>query len=123
MKDASPPDSSRADRLAGLAGGGAVAAAVAYSMTILCCLPIALGAGGAVLAAASGFLGPFQPYLAGLALFLVAFALFRAHRSPKRCQLAAGCPPASRSRPLVLWLLAAVVLALLTMSYWVTWLL
>jgi|HubBroStandDraft_1064217.scaffolds.fasta_scaffold711308_1 hypothetical protein len=113
----------RSDRLSGLAGGGALAAALAYSLTSVCCLPFALGVGGAVLAAASGFLGPLQPYFAGCALLLVAYALWRAYRPRQQCALATACPPASRRKPLGLWLLAAIVVVLLTMTYWLGWLL
>jgi hypothetical protein len=120
MKDNRALDRKPSTGVARLAGGGALAAALAYAMTIACCLPIALGATGAVLATASVLLGRFQPYLAGGALLLIVFALIRAHRPPKECPRLEGCPPPSRRRPLGLWLIAVVVVILLTMPYWVT---
>jgi mercuric ion transport protein len=97
------------------AAGGALAAAVAYVLTLACCVPVALGVAGAAVAGLSGFLAPYQPYLAGVALLLLGVAFYRAYRRPGRC--AGECAPAARP-PLALWLLAAAVLVLLTAPFW-----
>lgn len=100
-----------------LAGGGALAVALAYSLTALCCLPVAFGAAGAVLAGLAGFLGPYQPYLAGIALLLLGVAFYRAYRRPTPC--ADGhCPPARSRR--AAWFFAAGVLVLLTSRFWLS---
>ena len=97
------------------AGGAALAAAVAYVLTAACCVPVALGVAGATVAGLSGFLGPYQPYLGGVALLLLAVAFYRAYRQPGRCT--GDGAPAARP-PLALWLLAAAVLVLLTAPFW-----
>ncbi|HXO20866.1 MAG TPA: mercuric transporter MerT family protein [Thermoanaerobaculia bacterium] len=120
MSDPVAPEKGSAARAASgprLAGGGALAAALAYFLTALCCLPVALGATGAALAGVAGFLGPYQPLLAGIALLLLAVAFYRAYRRPTVC-VAGQCPPA-RSRA-ALWFFAVAVLLLLTARFWIS---
>ncbi|HEY0782256.1 MAG TPA: mercuric transporter MerT family protein [Thermoanaerobaculia bacterium] len=101
-----------------LAGGGAFAAALAYSLTALCCLPVAFGAAGAALAGVAGFLDPFEPYLAGISLFFLAIAFYRAYRHPTDCAAGRPCPPARPRK--ALWLIAVAVLVLLTSRLWIS---
>ena len=131
--DAAPTKGGASGRLA---AGGALAAAIGYALATVCCAPIALGvAAGAV--AALSWLRPLQPYLAGFAVLLLAWAFVLAHRRSVRCEpeessLPDGmrgsvegegggvrCRPASRP-PLMLWLLAAIVALLLTAPFWTT---
>jgi mercuric ion transport protein len=101
---------------------GTVLAAVGAS---LCCiLPVAvavLGVGSAALGAAHE---PFRPYFAGFTVLLLGFAFYRAYK-PVKCEPGEACAvPASRRRHrIVLWVVAAVAVALMAFPYYASWLL
>jgi mercuric ion transport protein len=104
-----------------LLGGGALLAAVGAS---LCCiLPLAVAVLGVGSAALGAKLEPFRPWFAGLTVVLLGFALYRAYR-PVPCAPDGLCAvPASRRRQrTVLWIVAAVALALMAFPYYATWL-
>ena len=107
---------------AGWSQVGALTSAGTVAATILCCLPFATGVIGAGVAAFGARFAPLQPYLIGVSVGLLAYAFYQAYRSDASC-VAPGCdvPKAVRRRRIVLWVVALAVLALLTMSWWVNW--
>lgn len=94
-------------------GTAAGAAAVAYLLTALCCLPVALGGASLALASVGAFLGPAAPWLAVAALALLGLTFFTALRRTTDCD-DGRC--AARPRRWWLWALAAVVLGLLALT-------
>jgi hypothetical protein len=102
--------------LVALTTSGTVAA------TIFCCLPFATGLVGAAVAAFGARLAPLRPYLSGLSLALVGYASYQAYRRDGSCA-ANSCTVRTviRRRRVVLWAVWALVLALLTVSWWASW--
>ncbi len=100
----------------------AVTSAGTVAATILCCLPFATGVIGAGVAAFGARFTPLQPYLIGVSVGLLAYAFYQAYRPDAAC-VSEGCdvPTMVRRRRIVLWLVAGAVLALLTTSWWVNW--
>lgn len=97
---------------------GAVGSALGFSLTWFCCLPIAFGALSGSVAAAGNFLGPWQPYLAGLSLVFLGVAVGQAVRKERQCR-AGTCPLEGRRRRwIVLTMVTIVVLIMITIPYW-----
>jgi mercuric ion transport protein len=103
---------------------GAILPALGFSLTWFCCLPIAAGALGAGMAAAGGVLTPLRPYFTAAAVLLLGAAFYHAYkrRSPE-CAPGEGCAiRENRIRQrIVLWLVAIVTVALLTVGEWSSW--
>lgn len=101
---------------------GALASAGTVAATILCCLPFATGVVGASLAAVGARFAPYQPDLAILSLSLLGYAFVQAYRRTPVCATD-GCDAAAitRRRRIVLWISAAIVVALLTAQWWANW--
>jgi mercuric ion transport protein len=99
---------------------GAVAAAVGASA---CCLGplllLALGAGGAWIGNLTA-MEKYRPILAAATLLFLGLAFARVYRKPKEeaCALKSTCPPsAGRRNEVLLWVVTALVLALLALPY------
>src|SRR5437867_6065332 len=94
---------------------GALTSAGTVAATIFCCLPFATGLVGASVAAFGARLAPFQPYLIGTSLGLLAYSFYQAYRPDPTCT-ADGCdvPTSVRRRRIVLWVVTVAVLALVT---------
>ena len=101
---------------------GALASAGTVAATILCCLPFATGVIGASLAAAGARFEPYQPYLALLSLTLLGYAFVQAYRRTPVCATdVCAASKIVRRRRIVLWISAAMVVALLTAQWWANW--
>jgi hypothetical protein len=100
-----------------LTSAGTVAA------TILCCLPFATGIIGASVAAVGARFVPFQPYFIAMSLSLLAYSFYQAYRSDAACA-ADGCDltVSLRRRRITLWCVTIVVLGLLSVNWWASWL-
>lgn len=101
---------------------GALTTAGTVAATILCCLPFATGVIGASLAAIGARFAPYQPYLAALSLALLGYAFAQTYRRAPACA-ANGCDAeaVARRRKVVIWIIAAGVVALLTAQWWANW--
>jgi len=107
-----------------LSQGGALAAATTAAATILCCLPFAAGVLGAGVAAAGAHLAPLRPYLTAVSLLFLAISFHQAYRAPVSCRTE-GCdagPPSRRYLCVTVWVVAVLVVLLLTASWWASWL-
>ena len=96
---------------------GTVTAALGAS---LCCiLPVAVAVLGVGSAALGAKLEPLRPYFLVLTVAILGFALYRAYR-PEPCEPGQACAvPANRRRQrILLWIVAAVALALITFPYY-----
>ena len=102
---------------------GALTSAGSVAATILCCLPFATGIIGASVAAVGARFVPVQPYLIGLSLCLLAYSFYQAYRRDATCD-AGGCdlPTSLRRRRTTLWFVTTLVVGLLTMNWWASWL-
>ena len=103
---------------------GAVLPALGFSLTWFCCLPIAAGALGAGMAAAGSVLAPLRPYFTVAAVALLGGAFYHAYgRRNAECAPGEGCAIRKnrRRQRIVLWLVAIVTVALLTVGEWSSW--
>lgn len=101
----------------------AVASVIAAGAASACCIgPVAfvlLGAGS--IGASLSALEPYRPALLAVTALLLSGAFFVAYRPTADCDT---CSPASRTRTrAVVWLTAAVVIALVAFPYYVDYLL
>ena len=105
-------------RAAKWSGLGGMAAAGAFALSWVCCLPLAAGASGAALALAANIGWSLRPWFAGAAVLLVGLALYRAYRSVP-CG-PDGCADERRRRRirLLVWGLAVLVAALISLPWW-----
>ena len=102
---------------------GALTSAGTVAATIFCCLPFATGIIGASVAAFGARFAPFQPYLIGMSLALLAYSFYQAYRPDPACAGDNCDVPASvRRRRIVLWVVTVAVVALVTASWWANWL-
>ena len=113
-------------RDAKLSAGGAVVSAFGAAASWLCCLPFALGALGTAGTAVSHFLGPIQPFIAGLSVLLIGVAFVQTYRPVKEtadCALDGECssPIRRAGHKRFLWIAAAFTLALVSVPYWLNW--
>jgi hypothetical protein len=103
---------------------GAILPALGFSLTWFCCLPIAAGALGAGMAAAGGVLTPLRPYFTVAAVALLGAAFYYTYkRRDTECAPGAGCGIRENRvrQQIVLWLVAIVTMALLTIGAWSSW--
>jgi mercuric ion transport protein len=102
---------------------GALTSAGTVAATILCCLPFATGIVGASVAALGARFVAFQPYVVALSLGLLAYSFYQAYRRDPTCALD-GCelPRSARRRRITVWVVAAAVIGLLTVTWWASWL-
>ena len=102
---------------------GALTSAGTVAATILCCLPFATGLIGASVAAAGARFVPFQPYLIAMSVGLLAYSFYQAYRRDASCA-ADGCdvPTSRRRRRITLWCVTIVVIGLLSVNWWASWL-
>ena len=116
VEKADPPESSTPK--VALAAGGVLAV-----LAMFCCGPllllVSLGLGGAWLSSSLELLTPLRPYLIGATLVVLGFAGWRIHRPAAACE-AEGCAlPKTKVQPMILfWMVAALVLAMLTFPYY-----
>jgi hypothetical protein len=64
----------------------------------------------------------FQPILATASLALLVHAFYRAYRPDPTCATPACALPSSVRRRMILWIITVAVLAMLTTSWWASWL-
>lgn len=107
-----------------LINAGTVLAAVGAS---LCCtVPLAVALLGVGSAALAMELAAFRPYLTTLTVGLLGFAFYRAYRPRDDVECAADgtctVPRSVRRQRILLWVVAVVALALVTLPYYVSWL-
>lgn len=104
------------------AQAGALTTAGTVAATILCCLPFATGIVGATLAAFGARFEPLRPFLIAISLGLLAYAFHAAYRRDTACaDGSCDIPATGRARRVVVWLVATVVVLLLTASWWANW--
>lgn len=99
-------------------GLGGLAAAGAFALSWICCLPLAVGASGAALALAANVGWSLRPWLAGAAVLLVGFALYRVHRQAPCGPEGCADPRRRRRIRLLVWGLAVLVAAMITLPWW-----
>lgn len=102
-------------------GVGVVLAA--FGASLCCILPVAVAILGVGSAALGARLEPFRPWLAGLTVLLLGFAFYQTYK-PQDCAPGQACAvSASRRRNrIVLWIVAAVAIALMAFPYYASWL-
>jgi mercuric ion transport protein len=102
---------------------GALGTAGTVAATIFCCLPFATGIIGAGVAAVGARFAPLQPYLVAASLASLGYAFYQAYRPDGVvCVGERGDVPSSlRYRRLTVWIMAVVVVLLLTASWWAEW--
>jgi hypothetical protein len=103
---------------------GAILPALGFSLTWFCCLPIAAGALGAGMAAAGGVLTPLRPYFTVVSVALLGAAFYQAYkRKNTDCAPGERCAVGEnrRRQRILLWLVAIVTAALLTVGEWSSW--
>jgi mercuric ion transport protein len=107
------------------AGWRSVGSGIVPLAFAVCCLGhllllLALGGSSAWMANLTA-LEPYRPILVTLALFFLGLAFYKAYRKPTRASCAAGdsCAVARPRRgfKVVLWIMAVLVVALLTLPY------
>jgi mercuric ion transport protein len=105
------------------AEAGALGAAGTVAAAIFCCLPFATGLIGAGVAAFGARFTPLQPYLAGLSLASLGYAFYQAYRPAAGVCVGERCdvPSSLRGRRLTAWIVAVIVVLLLTASLWADW--
>ncbi len=103
---------------------GAILPALGFSLTWFCCLPVAAGALGAGMAAAGGVLTPLRPYFTVAAIALLGAAFYYTYvRRNMECAPGVECAIQENRvrRQIVLWLVAGITVALLTIGEWSSW--
>jgi hypothetical protein len=99
-------------------GLGAGLSALGVALTWFCCLPLALGGFGLGAAALGAAMAPLRPWFSGAALVLLGGAFYYRYRRPA-CRPAEACAVApNRIQQFVLWTIAVVTLAMLTVDRW-----
>jgi len=105
-------------RAAAWSGVGGVLASLGAVASALCCLPIAAGAGGALVSLAGLAFGA-RPWLLAVAVVLLGFGFWRAYRRVPCPEGEACASPAGRKRARsLLWLAAVLTLLAFTFPYW-----
>lgn len=102
---------------------GAMTSASTVAAAMFCCLPFATGVIGAGVAAFGARFAPFQPYLVGVSIALLAYSFYGAYRpdptcADERCEI----PSSTHRRRIMVWFVAAFVVIFLTASWWADWL-
>jgi len=102
-------------------GLGAGLSALGVALTWFCCLPLALGGIGLGAAALGASMVPLRPWFTGAALVMLGGAFYFRYRR-NACRPGEVCSVGStRLQQVVLWTIAAVTLALLTVDRWASW--
>jgi len=102
-------------------GLGAGLSAFGVALTWFCCLPLALGGFGLGAAALATSMAPLRPWFTAAALVLLGGAFYYRYKTTA-CPPGQACSVASnRVQQLVLWTIAAVTLAFLTVDRWASW--
>ena len=102
---------------------GALTSAGTAAATVLCCLPFATGIIGASVAAVGARFAPFQPYLIGLSIVLLAYSFYQAYRREATCAAdACDVRTSVRRRRVTLWVVTCIVVGFLTVNWWASWL-
>ena len=103
-------------------GLGAALPASCVALAWFCCLPLALGGFGLGVAALGAALAPLRPWFSCAALLLLAGAFYYGYRK-RACRPGEACEVASNRvrQQLVLWTIAALTLAMLTVDRWASW--
>jgi hypothetical protein len=101
----------------------AITSAGTVAATIFCCLPFASGLVGAGVAAFGAQFAPFRIYFIGLSLACLGYAFYQMYRpSAAQCDDDHCDTSASvRRRRFALFGITALVLLLLTSSWWANW--
>lgn len=100
---------------------GAIFSAIGAS---LCCLlPLAVAVLGVGSAALGAWFEPVRPLFLALTMGFLSYAFYRAYRR-EECGEGESCavPARRRRQRLLLWLMAPVVILLMTFPYYVEWL-
>lgn len=103
---------------------GALLPALGFSLTWFCCLPLAAGALGAGLAALGDVLAPWRSYFTVAAVAMLGLAFYQTYKPRKTaCAATESCGlRTNRTRQqVVLWIVALITLALLTIGEWSSW--
>ncbi|MFN7970949.1 MAG: mercuric transporter MerT family protein [Acidobacteriota bacterium] len=102
---------------------GAIGPALAAALGWICCLPLLGGAVGAIAGGLGTAFMPLRPYLMGAAVLSLSAGFYHAYRPAPACGPDGECvAPVSRTRQrVVLWISAFLVLALLTVQSWSSW--
>lgn len=98
----------------------------ALGASLCCILPVAVAFLGVGSAALGAKFEPFRPYFLVLTVGFLGFAFFREYRPRKAEDCAPGeicaVPEKRRRQRILLWLVAAIVLVLVTFPYYANWL-
>jgi len=91
----------------------------AFGASLCCILPVVVAVAGVGSAALGAKLEPLRPYFLVMTIAILGFAFYRAYR-PEKCEPGQTCavPANRRRRRIVLWIVAAVALALTTFPYY-----
>jgi hypothetical protein len=102
---------------------GALSAAGTVAATIFCCLPFATGIIGAGVAAFGARFAAFQPFLAAASLASLGYAFYQAYRPGAVVCVGEQCdaPSTLRYCRFTVWIMAVIVVVLLTASWWANW--
>src|SRR2546425_427332 len=102
---------------------GAMTSAGMGAATILCCLPFSSGVVGGGGAAVGAPIAPLRSYFISLSLACLAYAFYQTYRPGAAACDEGGCDTRStdRRRQFVLFGMTALVLLLLTSSWWANW--
>ena len=118
------PGRTDANKAGGVKSGLAVAG-VAGAFASVCCIGplvlVSIGLGGAAAGIVAAF-EPLRPVFIVIALAALAFAGWKIYRRPVEvCEPGAACavPQTNRSYKIVFWVVAAIVLLLLTFPYYI----
>ena len=106
-----------------LSTGGAVVSAVGAGINWICCLPFVLGGLGVGTAAFAAATAPVRPYLVVVSVALLGFAFYQAYRPFPSSAGSASSLLGGRSKRLrlVVWLAAGLIAILVTVPYWLNW--
>lgn len=103
-------------------GSAALASALAFALSWLCCIvPLTIfGSLGVMTAVLGAWFEPYRKLLQGLSVLALAAAFYLAYRPRKseECSGDGGCARPRRGRKAA-WIFAGAVLLLLTAPYWV----
>ena len=111
-----------------LSAGGAVFSALGAGLSWICCLPLILGGLGAGSAALATATAPARPYLLLASLGLLGLAFYQTYRpatNPTSTSSSGSAGSvgdcASPRRRLLVWLAAGLIALLVTVPYWLNW--
>jgi mercuric ion transport protein len=103
--------------------GSMIAAAFAAIGASLCCIGplvlLALGIGGTWISTLTA-LEPYRPIFMGIALIFLGLAFRKLYLVPQQCAPGDACamPATRRNQRIIFWIVAALLIALLTFPYY-----